>query len=130
MEARILRPLVWFGLFESRTEPRSPTEVVDRRCTGRHRCLIVSLNSTFRSRAQAFAIRRDAIFSERGRSGQMDGGLWMNSTRPPVSDEVLPSPDLNDREHGKDHLSGETDRSGERSVGGKLIRERSTELGT
>ena len=31
MEARILRPLVWFGLLESRTEPRSPTEVVDRR---------------------------------------------------------------------------------------------------
>jgi hypothetical protein len=31
MEARILLPLVWFGLLESRTEPRSPTEVVDRR---------------------------------------------------------------------------------------------------
>ena len=31
MEARILRPLVWFGLLESRTEPRSPTEEVDRR---------------------------------------------------------------------------------------------------
>ena len=31
MEARILRPLVWFGLLESRTEPRSPTEVFDRR---------------------------------------------------------------------------------------------------
>jgi hypothetical protein len=31
MEARILRPFVWFGLLESRTEPRSPTEVVDRR---------------------------------------------------------------------------------------------------
>ena len=31
MEARILRPLVWFGLLESGTEPRSPTEVVDRR---------------------------------------------------------------------------------------------------
>ena len=31
MVARILRPLVWFGLLESRTEPRSPTEVVDRR---------------------------------------------------------------------------------------------------
>jgi hypothetical protein len=31
MEARILRPLVWFGLLESRTEPRSPTEVVDCR---------------------------------------------------------------------------------------------------
>jgi hypothetical protein len=31
MEARILRPLGWFGLLESRTEPRSPTEVVDRR---------------------------------------------------------------------------------------------------
>src|ERR1700732_4886566 len=30
MEGRILRPLVWFGLLESRTEPRSPTEVVDR----------------------------------------------------------------------------------------------------
>lgn len=31
MEARILRPLVWFGLLESRTEGRSATEVVDRR---------------------------------------------------------------------------------------------------
>ena len=31
MVARILRPLVWFGLLESRTEPRSSTEVVDRR---------------------------------------------------------------------------------------------------
>jgi len=31
MEARILRPLVWFGLLESRTEGRSPTEAIDRR---------------------------------------------------------------------------------------------------
>jgi hypothetical protein len=31
MEARILRPLVWFGLLDSRTEPRSPTDVVERR---------------------------------------------------------------------------------------------------
>jgi hypothetical protein len=31
MEARILRPLLWFGLLESRTEPRSATEVFDRR---------------------------------------------------------------------------------------------------
>ena len=31
MEARILRPLVWFGILESRTEPRSPTDVVERR---------------------------------------------------------------------------------------------------
>lgn len=31
MEARILRPLVWFGVLDSRTEGRSPTEVVDRR---------------------------------------------------------------------------------------------------
>src|SRR6266478_4186405 len=31
MEARILRPFVWFGLLESRTAGRSPTEVVDRR---------------------------------------------------------------------------------------------------
>jgi hypothetical protein len=29
MEARILRPLVWFGLLESRTEGKSPTELVD-----------------------------------------------------------------------------------------------------
>jgi hypothetical protein len=28
MEAHILRPLLWFGLLESRTEPRSPTEVM------------------------------------------------------------------------------------------------------
>ena len=60
----------------------------------------------------------------------MDSGLRMSSTRPPVSDEALPSPDLNDREHGKDHLSGETDRSGGRFVRGKLVRERSTEHGT
>jgi len=31
MEARILRPLVWLGLLESRTEERSPTELVERR---------------------------------------------------------------------------------------------------
>src|SRR5712675_2027704 len=31
MEARILRPFVWFGLLESRLEPRSSTEVVDHR---------------------------------------------------------------------------------------------------
>jgi hypothetical protein len=31
MEARILRPLVWFGLLESRTQGRSSTEVFDRR---------------------------------------------------------------------------------------------------
>jgi hypothetical protein len=31
MEARILRPLVWFGLLESRSEPRSATELVERR---------------------------------------------------------------------------------------------------
>jgi hypothetical protein len=31
MEARILRPLLWFGLLESRTQGRSSTEVVDRR---------------------------------------------------------------------------------------------------
>jgi hypothetical protein len=31
MEARILRPLVWFGLLESRTEPRSATELVATR---------------------------------------------------------------------------------------------------
>jgi hypothetical protein len=29
MEARILRPLVWFGLLESRTEPRLATELVN-----------------------------------------------------------------------------------------------------
>jgi hypothetical protein len=54
----------------------------------------------------------------------------MSSTRPPVSDAALPLPDLNDREHSKDHLRGETDRSGERSVADKLIRDRSTEHGT
>jgi hypothetical protein len=31
MEARILRPFVWFGLLESRTEPGSATEFVERR---------------------------------------------------------------------------------------------------
>jgi hypothetical protein len=31
MEARILRPLVWFGLLESRTEPRSAADLVERR---------------------------------------------------------------------------------------------------
>jgi hypothetical protein len=31
MEARILRPLVWFGLLESRSEGRSPTELIQRR---------------------------------------------------------------------------------------------------
>jgi hypothetical protein len=31
MEIRILRPLVWFGLVESRTEGRSPPELIDHR---------------------------------------------------------------------------------------------------
>jgi hypothetical protein len=31
MEARILRPLLWFGLLESRTQPRAATELVDPR---------------------------------------------------------------------------------------------------
>jgi hypothetical protein len=31
MEDRILRPLVWFGLLESQSEARSPTEMVERR---------------------------------------------------------------------------------------------------
>jgi hypothetical protein len=31
MEARILRPLLWFGLLESRSERRSATELVERR---------------------------------------------------------------------------------------------------
>jgi hypothetical protein len=31
VEARILRPLVWFGLLEARSEGRSPTELVERR---------------------------------------------------------------------------------------------------
>jgi hypothetical protein len=31
MEARILRPLVWFGLLESRTRAKLATEVVNRR---------------------------------------------------------------------------------------------------
>ena len=31
VEVRILRPLVWFGVLESRTEGKSPTEVIDRR---------------------------------------------------------------------------------------------------
>jgi hypothetical protein len=31
MEARILRPLVWFGLLESRTEPRSAADLIERR---------------------------------------------------------------------------------------------------
>ena len=58
MEARILRPLVWFGLLELRTEPRSPKEVVDRRLYRKAPRSIVSCNSTFRSRARAFAISR------------------------------------------------------------------------
>jgi hypothetical protein len=31
MELRILRPLVWFGLLDSRIEGRSPTELIDHR---------------------------------------------------------------------------------------------------
>jgi hypothetical protein len=34
---------------------------------------------------------------------------------------VLPPPDLNHREHGKNYLSSETDRSSRRSVRGNLI---------
>jgi hypothetical protein len=31
MEARILRPLWWFGLLEARTQEKTPTEFVGRR---------------------------------------------------------------------------------------------------
>jgi len=31
MEARILRPLMWFGLLESRTEERAPSDLIERR---------------------------------------------------------------------------------------------------
>jgi hypothetical protein len=31
MEARILRPLWWFGLLEARSEEKSATELVERR---------------------------------------------------------------------------------------------------
>jgi hypothetical protein len=42
----------------------------------------------------------------------------------------LPPPTLKHREHGKDHLSAEADRSGGQFEGGKLIPERSTEHST
>jgi len=48
----------------------------------------------------------------------MYGGHRMSSTN-----AVLPPPDLNQREHGKDDLSGETYRSEERAVAAKLIHE-------
>jgi len=57
-----------------------------------------------------------------------DGQCALDTTA--CSDEALPPLDLNDWEHGKDHLSAETDRSSRRSVRGKLIHERSTEYGT
>jgi len=46
------------------------------------------------------------------------------------SERRLPPPALNDREHGKNHLSAEADRSGGRFESGKLIHERSTEHST
>src|SRR5438105_10284892 len=75
----------------------------------------------FRSRAQT--LREPRLFPNVAGPDKIkcDGGHWMSSMRPPVSDAALPLPDLNDREHSKDHLRGETDRSGERSVAGKLI---------
>ena len=42
---------------------------------------------------------------------------------------TLPPPDVNDREHRKDHLNSGTDRPREGAVGGKLIHKRSTEHG-
>src|SRR5215472_14287756 len=65
--------------------------------------------------------------------------VWLNAVRTgkrrcsgamSFSERFLPPPDLHHREHGKDHLSAETDRSSQRSVRGKLIHERSTEYGT
>ena len=55
---------------------------------------------------------------------------WSAAVRKAASERGLPPPALKYREHGKDHLSGETDRSRERPVGGKLIHERSTEHST
>lgn len=57
-------------------------------------------------------------------------GIGCAVLQPPVSDGALSPPDLNDRKDGKSHLSGETNRSGGRYVGGRLILERSTEHGT
>ena len=47
-----------------------------------------------------------------------------------ASERGLPPPALNYREHGKDHLSAEADRSGGQFEGGELIPERSSEHST
>jgi hypothetical protein len=55
---------------------------------------------------------------------------WSAAVRKAASERGLPPPALKYREHGKDHLSGETNRPSRRSISGKLIRERSTKHGT
>ena len=71
----------------------------------------------YTSRAQTSVIRI-ASFPDVAGPDKMYGGHRMSSTN-----AVLPPPDLNQREHGKDDLSGETYRSEERAVAAKLIHE-------
>jgi hypothetical protein len=52
------------------------------------------------------------------------------AVRKAASERGLPPPALKYREHGKDHLSGETDRSRSDPYAAKLIHERSIEHGT
>jgi len=79
----------------------------------------------FRSRDQTLAIKAAAFFPNEAGPDKLDGRHRMSAR-----DRSLPPPDLNDREHGEDHPSRETDGSSERSVGCNLIHERSTEHST
>src|SRR5260370_25384839 len=85
----------------------------------------------FRSRFQTIGIRGAASFS-----AHEGPNKWVAGIGQPARDRWaltrlwLAPTALNDREQGKNHLSGETKRSGERAVAGKLNPERSTKHGT
>src|ERR1700751_2248264 len=58
MEVRILRPLVWFGLLESRTRARSATELVDPRLYRKAPLFDHFVKFDCQSEAQTFTISR------------------------------------------------------------------------
>jgi hypothetical protein len=84
MEARILRPLWWFGLLEARSQEKSPTELVAHRLYRKAPCVIVFCNSMFRSRDQIFGIRGAASYpSATGPDHEMERTAILCSAKQP-----------------------------------------------
>ena len=80
------------------------------------RCSILGPDPDGLLRPVRIASRRDVVTELVAPSVLESAAVWKAAS---VSERGLLLPDLNDREHSKDHLRGETDGSGERSVAGK-----------